>query len=524
MQMFKPRFFLLLISLLVLLHAAPAMAADINAEGAAKLKTLFENLLANQKSLSKPDGTHLDYDGAVVVEQATTYYAVTLPHARLTYPDGSRLDIGMVSINASPHDNPGQWKMAVAVPTPIILLDAKQTQAIKITIGAQKTAGIWDETLESFAKMDAQYKNITIENPVTGFTMQIPEFQALHDFSNTGDRWSGPGSIVFKDMTGTAPNQANFKFKEVRGDFAIDQYSPATLKEYRAHLKAYMDSIAAGGEPDPQKSAQFASSLSEFLLNSSNGMKASYKISGFEAMYPDAATKKSTQVRLDTTYLGLSATGFLNDNASFNMIMGFDGFSVNPPPPSYEGILPAVGKVELAFTNIPVRKLSEAAQNTLQTSMQNPEMAQLAGLSLLMTAPTILSQAATTMEIKNSHIGNNDYKYEISGIAKADAAAVNKITAHFNGLFQGLDRLIGRVQAVAATPTHPKAKSAQNLLNFLLTMKSQGAPKAGADSYSYEFIMDAQGKTTMNGKPLGAALGAMPPAAMPMAVPPTVSP
>src|SRR5690606_28618936 len=205
---------------------AHAQTAAINAEGAQKLKTLFETMLANQRATSRPENGRLEYEGEVLVEQASTYYAVTLPHARIVYPDGARLDIGMVSVNAAPHDLPGQWKMAVAVPTPMVMTNAEKNQTIKINIGAQKASGIWDEELEHFAKLDAQYKNVTIENPGTGFSMQIPESQILYDFAKGPDGfWSGPGRMMARNIAVANGPQATTKLAEVRGDFALDRYN-----------------------------------------------------------------------------------------------------------------------------------------------------------------------------------------------------------------------------------------------------------------------------------------------------------
>lgn len=510
------RFLPFLFLVLFLNFAAPVHAAapPINAEGAAKLKATFEKILTYQKNAVDPAGkVKLEYDGDVMVEQAGTYYAVTLPHARITYPDGSHLDIGMISVNASPHDVPGQWKMAVAIPTPIILMDAKQTQAIKVDIGAQKAAGIWDENLENFAKLDAEYKNITVSNPASGFTMQLPEMKILYDFASGNDgRWSGPGHFVARNLV-AGVNGQGIKVADINADFGIEGYNPAILKDYRAFLKTFMDEKskeAPGTPPDSAKTTQLADKLMQLILNSSNGLKADYRVSGVE-LTRTAPGGTPEAVKIDKAFFGMDMNGFQNDKVSLGLKLGYDGFGINPPPPGYEGVLPSTSNIDVAFHNIPARQIAELAKNTLESSIQQPALAQMAGLSLLMKAPAILSQAGTYMDIKNNYIGNDDYRFEINGQAKADINAVTNATADIKGSFRGLDGLLAKVKAIATDLKNPGAPNAQAMSRTLETLKTYGKAQPGPDGqpvYMYDFTLDAKGQMLLNGKPAG--LGGMP--------------
>jgi hypothetical protein len=507
--------------------ATQVHAAEINAEGAQKLKAIFENILSYQRDTTRPEGAKLQYEGEVMVEQASTYYAVTLPHVRMLYPDGTRLDIGMVSINASPYDKPGQWKMAVAVPTPIVLLGTQQSQAIKINIGGQKTAGIWDENLENFAKLDAQYKDITVENPVSGFSLKIPESRILYDFANTPEgKWSGPGRIQLTNITAVLPGFANLKIAEATGDFVIDAYNPAILKTYRAFLKTYFQEMEkqtrAGTKPDAAKTKELADKLADLLMNSSNGFKGDYSVTGLDIGWPGPQGAPEQNLKVAKAYFGLGASGFLDKNVSLGLRAGYDGLTVMPVPPGYDGVFPTTSNIDVAVAKVPLQQLVEVSRNTLEGALERPEMAQLAGFSLLMKAPVILSQAGTYMDIKNNYIGNDQYRFEINGQAKADINAVNNVTAGLKGSFRGLDALMAKVKALAADPQRPGAKNAQNLMNSLEMLKAYGKPEPGPDGqpvYMYDFIMDPKGQMLMNGKPaLGMGLTpkpAAPPAASP---------
>ncbi len=498
----------------LMLLASPAHAAEINAEGAAKLKTIFENIILYQKSIPQQGGAQLQYDGDVMVEPAEKYYAVTLPHARITYPDGAKLDIGMVSVNASPHDTPGQWKMAVAVPTPIILMDAKQTQAVKINIGGQQAAGIWDENLESFAKLDAEYKSITVENATTGFSLQVPQIKIVYDFAKAADNtWSGPGSLLASNIAGTFMNGGTLKIREIKGDFSIDKYNPAVLKDYRAFLKTFFEDAekkkAAGAPPDIAKTTELADRLHALLLKATNGFTGNYGVTGVELGRNNPATGTPETMKIGNIFFGMDAKDMMAEKIALSLRAGYNGFSITPTPKGYEGVLPAESNIDLAFNSIPARQIADIVRNTLQGSLQQPEMAQMAGLSLMMKIPGVLSQAGSYVEVKNNYIGNSDYRFETNGSIKADVAAMNMFTANIVGQFAGLDQLLTRVKAIATDINNPAAKNAQGMSRSLEMLRTYGAPKPGAaGTYLYKFEMTPQGQILMNGKP--ASFGGVP--------------
>lgn len=509
----NPRQFLLFFFFLCAFQLpAASFASTLKPEDAGKLKSIFETLLAYQKDATRPGGSKFEYDGNVMVEEAGSYFAVTLPHARIVYPDGSKLDIGMVSINASPHTQDGQWKMAVAIPTPIILLDPQQKQATRINIGAQKAVGIWDENLENFAKLDGQYNNVTIENPSTGFKAALPETRIIYDFTkDAAGQWSGPGTVSIKNITADIPGQGNFKIADTKADFAVNQYDPAVLKQYRQFLTTFLKDTQAqaqnGATPSPDQTTALADKLSDLLLNSSDAFKGDYSLSGLEITRPASGTTPSQTLKISKAFFGMGASGMKSGNASVGIRFGFNDFFSNPVPSGYEGVLPSASNIDIALANVPLKQLAEVTKNTIQGSLAQPEMAQLAGFSLLMKAPALLSQAGTYMDIKDNFIGNDQYRFYMNGKAKADISAVNNITADVQGGFKGLDELLSKINKIAADPKHPAAESAKGLSGTLETLKTYGkkAPPEpdGKSAYTYHFVMDPKGQILLNNKPLG---------------------
>ncbi|MCC7305384.1 MAG: hypothetical protein IT558_03885 [Alphaproteobacteria bacterium] len=509
--------------LLAFFITTPAYAA-INAEGAAKLKTIFENFIAYQKSVSAmPGAARMEYDGEILVEEAGDYYAVTLPHTRFVYPDGSRLDFGMVSINASPHDKPGQWKMAFALPTPIVVMDAAGNPVTKISLGAQKAAGVWDEQLENFAKLDAQYNDIKAESLQNNFTLTIPETQVRYDFEKDEQgKWSGPGLFAARRLQIGSTNTGSADIEELKCDFTLDRYNPAALIKYRDQLKALMDEMA---KADPAQKQQFSTKLSslisDLVLNSGNGFRAQYSASGITLK--NAGTAPG-EIKIGKGFLGIDLSGFATDKVTFGLKLGYDGFAQTPVPAGYEGVTPSGVNFDVRFENLPARQLAEVSQNTLQAAALQPEMAQLAGISLITKLPAILSQAGATMAITNNHIGNEAYSFDVNGIVKADINAVGNMSADIKGTFRGLDPLLEKVKALAAKPGAAQADKMQSLAGTLEMLKAQGKPDKNANGepvYTYSFIMTPQGQMLVNGKPLGGSEEA--PAHTP-AVPPSPEP
>ena len=149
--------------LIILMPVSPALAAA-DAQGAQELKAMFNKLIERQKDAYKISGTEFRTTGDVMVEPAGNYYAITLPNITTLDANGSRAELGMIAINAIPSDVDGQWKMSIAWPSPITFINKQGKPELKIDIGAQRMAGLFDKRMENFIKMDAAYQNVRVEN------------------------------------------------------------------------------------------------------------------------------------------------------------------------------------------------------------------------------------------------------------------------------------------------------------------------------------------------------------------------
>lgn len=177
---------------LSLLTETQALAEELDANGQ-QLKSLFETLIENQNKASKKSGVKVNFDGDISVEQTGEYYAVTLPFLSLDYNDGSSMNIGLIGINAAPHDSPDKWKMTFALPAQMNFQDSDDQTLFTVDIGAQRSSGVWSESLGYFSKLDANFENIAFENVRDGFTLSLPAARAVYDLDeDENKKWSGP--------------------------------------------------------------------------------------------------------------------------------------------------------------------------------------------------------------------------------------------------------------------------------------------------------------------------------------------
>lgn len=504
------------------LFAWPVQAAEINKEGADRVKALVESFIAEQKKLTEIDGvTKIEYQGEVLVEEAKDFYAVTLPYTKLINAQNEQIDIGMISANVSPADEPGQWKMRVAIPTPIVVTDKTGAEIMRATIDGQRAAGIWDEKLQSFVKLDALYKSIVFGGPEG--SVKIPEAQIIYDFvKNPAGKWSGPGTLTLKNIeAASVKDNSSFKAAAINISFSIDQYDSAAIKMYREKLAGLAESMAkdatGAGQVSTAHTSALANTLMDFFSGAGNGVKIRYEISGLQM--GKTVNGEARNLTLPKSFFGLDLGGFTTGKVRMALQAGHDGLVVTPEP-AQKGLTPTNSNIDIVVENIPVKEIVGLGKNTLDATIQQPEMQKLAGISFLFKLPALLSQAGTHMAITDTHIGNADIDINLEGRARADISAVNSATVESKATIRGLDLLLARLKE------QQKAGTAvdQQKLGLTITQLEQIKQKAkvvknasGEDVHVLEFVMDPKGQMLLNGADIrgGTPAGIEKPAPVP---------
>ena len=497
----------LILSLLVFfaLATSPTRAATINDEGAARLKTMFETILNEQSRLMR-DGAKLQRRGEVTVEQADNYYAVTLPYLQVLHNDGSRFKLGIISINAAPHTKGGQWKMTIAFPTHMATLDRNDNETFRVTIGGQQAAGIFHEDTRQFSKLDAQYRNLQIESLTPAREVSIDAITMRFDF-NEGQNgyWSGPGYIAVNNMQAKRPD--GFKVAsvgEIKGSFQVDQWNPAAQNTYRERLMALAEKGALDApKMSEQDSKELGAALLDVFTKGLNGFQNALAVSDLTLSKPSSLDGKTETINIDNAKIAFDMKGFFSDSVNLGVNFAYNGFDLSSMPTQDKDVIPNKANIDIQVKNVPYKQLMNIGENTMNAANNDPKQAmQLAGLTLMMKLPAVLSQAGTRIELSDNVLGNALYNATLNAAIKADLAAVNNATANASLVFQGLDALIERTQTIAANPDNKNAASIGNLNDQLRFLQSIG--KQQGDTYTFDFVMDAQGQMLMNGQDLKA--------------------
>ncbi|MGH1399332.1 MAG: hypothetical protein ACRBCT_08975 [Alphaproteobacteria bacterium] len=488
----------LLLFFVLLIFAAPTHADEVTAT---HLKTLFTNILSEQQKIIAIDGTTtLNTKGDITVEEAGKYYAITLPHLSINDSDGGAFDIGIISINASPHDANGQWKMTIALPTPLRITNADTAETIEIHFRSQKASGIFHEDIQQFSKFDAAYKNVKIGRAQN--TLNIGNITIKSDMEpDENNRWSGPATIALRNITtGTGGTKSKIKIDGIMANFLIDQLDPAMYLQHKNTILALHDqgAFSSADKISSATTQKLAASSFDAITKGMNGFSAKYAISGI-----DLTNRKGEKSTIKNTEITVNAGGFLESNKmNFGLGIKYDGFDASSMEQSNKNIIPSKADIGINIKNIPYIELTKIGQNTLAARAKDEDIGKaikMASIGLMFKLPAILSQAGTSIEIKDNMIGNALYTLALNGNIRADINAAKSATANITALFTGLDALMNTLSTTIQDPESTNIGKFTKLYDRLERFKSF-ATSEGKDNYKIDFTLNEQGEMLLNGQ------------------------
>ncbi len=468
-----------LIVLLAFLLVSPVCQAQTPDPHIAELKTLFQKIMDNNAKAGS--GATVQYDGALTVEpvqnEGKSYYAVTMPHAIMHYPAGDRLEIGMISVNVTAGDSAGEWKMAFAIPTPILGYNSANQEIMRIALGTQKAAGLWKETLETFSKFESLYKNVSIAiTPPEGQKAQIdiPSLALKYNLTEDGaHRWSGPMTLDLLQTTWRIPSEGiTGHMDTLAANSTLDQLSPEVLK---ALLSQTPD---AGHPPAP-----------DTMTKAWNGLKGAFSITGLQS----GTVTDSFAVNTLTLQLGFQ--DILSGTLSADALFQCDGLKILPVASPLARLIPEKARFHTALKNVPVDSMAQSLGGGVTDSIQNPQMA---GMGLMMQAPALLGQSGTTFEIDNTALSNPLYQMTLDSIVRADPASTTSATADGRLAFKGIENILSLLQSTGVKEQVPPQAA-----SFLTALKTFSLTPNTTDpntTHTFSFKMDQTGGFTINGK------------------------
>ncbi len=502
---------LLLSSACVLaVSASPLQAAEISAKGAEDLKSAFQDLISYQQNLMRLQGSELNTDGTISVTPENGYYAVKLPDISITDFIGRKTKVGVIAVNAIPGEKEGRWKVAVALPTPITYFDSDNTPTGQLDIGRQKMAGLWLEDIGTFVQLDAAYDDIRFRDVKAKIDMTAPHMEAKYGLKEDANGlWSGPMNGFIENMTVTNPVE---KFKVTMGkigmEMTMDGYNPKAVKSFKDQMGAVAEvTNNLQSDMSAQHAMGFYNMITEFLGKAWNGFTSQITVKDLTVDVPATPGQPATTVHVGDFGYGLDLTGFNTQDVSLRFRFGFNDMDMSPFPKDAEAmknIIPSGVNMDVKLDKLPFQKLVELGGNTLKQTTENPQMAQMGGMTFLMTLPQLLTQAGSTVSVDNNYVKATDYKATLDGKFTANMnvpqGAVGEATMHLNGL----DKLLATLQQEAQGGD----QGAQQAIQGLSMLQMFGQMEEGqTDTRKYHFEITPQGQMMLNGTDMNAMMG-----------------
>ncbi len=461
---------IILTMLFALLSFTMPVQAAIDAKGAAHLKTVFTQYLEDRKAAMKASKRELHTEGPLTVEPAGNYYAITMPHVSLINADGTSTDVGIFAINALPGDKPNEWKLTLASPTPITGYGLDKQPRFRLTLGGQTFNGIWNETIQNFTKLDAQYLNIVIDQIEDGIVLKVPKTTIIYNLtpSGGGKTWSGPLKYEMTDIQAlrrgeTTPSRVG----RVTMNMNVRDFDPAQGLIYQKKIAG----LASGKVTTEQLPGIYAAFF-DFIGSSWSGFDSKISVDNIALARPASPTNKAGILNVKQATLNFDMNGFRTGAVTTHMNAAYNGLSVTPPEPGFSDTIPDHFRFDLVADKIPLKDLSALATKNILPETATPEARRAAGMDLAKMIPQLLTQAGTTIKVTDSSFGAATYNVLMNGLLNADVKSVMGAQGKMRLEAKGVDELVKILQKQMKNPN-------------LTPMAKVGVQKAAFDDHGH---------------------------------------
>ncbi len=471
-----------------------AHAAEINQEGAKKLKTLFEAGVHNAEKIGSEADSRYVFDGEVSVEPANGYYAVTLPYVTLTSKEFPDAKIGIIVVNVTPGKQEGQWNMAVALPSPILFIDNEGNTISQLDIGRQSMSGVWDEDLGNFTALRASYHNITLHDAEKRTLMRLPNAMLGMDSTRTETegRWTGVSELNLDKLEISRPEISTTKIGRLYMKSEIVNFKPEFYKEM-----LYGD-----------KQATPLERMEKALTDGADDLKLTYQLEKLDYAESAPAGRK---LKIDALRLDGASLNLREDESDFDFTLNYAGLDAGTKKKKgthNDSLIPINARADVKIDSIPLPQIIELAKNTLaQTEGLPPEETKNVMTVFILKIPALLSEAGSEMTAKDNFSEGPDYRVDFDTNVKADVTAMNSLTASGKAQVAGFDNILRRA-----------GNMGPNIFTLLTKLKEAAKPatdKNGRAVDELAFSMEKNGAILINGQNIFAPAPAKPDVAIP---------
>lgn len=506
------RFLPALTFMLIFSTSLPAWAkAPINDAGAARVKALVQSMIDQQSMMHNSQSNKIVTQGDIKVEQASSYYAVTLPDiTSITQyeKDGETkkfiTKIGIIGMNVIPTDNSKEWKMSVAIPTPIKYLDGNEKTLAQLDIGQQQMIGLWNEDLNAFAEFNGQYRDLLIHNNQSAKNaktrVKINNFTLKSNVKESGDNlWSGPSKFTISDFFVEAQPDIESAFQPV---FSVDKMEIAgSVKDFKPEAQTQIQKIFSNLGNEQPADPTTLKNIFPLLLSMLDSVAFKMSLEGFK-ITPNEKMLSQEPLELQKAFFGFGLSGLKQNMMSNNFSFGWHGLSGTKDQAKENNTIPTTMSFSFALDKLPLAPLINMGNQLASSGANKDNIAQMAMMNAMMMLPQKLSEAGTTIRIKDTMLKHPNYKFNFDGHLKADQASVIGVNGEATIEALGLNNAITMLERQRAEIAGDAAKEEKvnKLLEQLQTLKIflQDDPN-GSDLKTVKFVLDNQGQTLVNG-------------------------
>jgi hypothetical protein len=506
--------------ILLVVNSTSSYANNTNQE---TITNIFQNMLTDQKEAAELSDTNITYEDSLAVTDKGKYFQVSLPKMLISYPDGTNLKIGNIVVNVMPSTQTGHWKMSVALPKPILVLNEQMMPAVEINFTSQKFAGIWHEEFNNFIKLNAEYNEISIKDSIENHSISIPKLKIAFNLKqNDQEYWSGPLVIALKGTNLMLPEGAKAEIGEIAMKVNVEDYSFNKMNEFKDKIQALLLSESHNQNENVSWNHILAlyNLVFEFILDVWNGYTVEFAMKDFITTRPPIIPgDKEGKIHIEHAGLGFGISGLRKSDVKLALSFKYNDFSVYPTPENFNSSTPSSMDLNLSLNNLPIKELIDLGHNSLKMIAESPQAIQLVGLNALMTAPEILTNASSMLKLNTVNFGNKTYSTEIDGQIIADVNATKAATGMINMSIKGLDPLIASINSDISTTESQdsldeegteKLEQLKQLLSTLtmLQLMGQKEPTSEGNSHTFELNLDKAGVITLNGSDITPMLEA----------------
>lgn len=489
----------------------------ISDEGAAKVKKMVQSVLNEHKQANTSKNSQFITDGSIQVEQAASYYAVTLPDIsiiRKREKDGetksSTTKIGIMGLNISPTDNPKEWSVAIAIPTPLKRLDHNQKPSADISIGSQKMSAIWNEDLKAFSKAKGKYNNIIISKEDGTLQTNINELTINTDVTQSDQNlWSGPSNIQLSGISIQEVKEGEYIPKvevgKVNITSTVKDYSPYMRDKLSHIMNNVKDNIGDTKDATTQSISAVAPVILPLLdLTDTSALKVT--LSDVKVA-SKANTMTNSPITLKEAFFGFGVHGLKSRMLGHDLNFGWHGLTGKKSALKDDNIIPTTASFSLKLDKLPLDPFITLITQLSSAQSSDNSMAQMATMNTMMSLPQKLSDAGTAVTIQNTKLSHPSYAFDLSGQLKASKDSIFGGNGEATIKSSGIDNVIELLKKQRPGASQRKLIEISHFIRQLTTLKNISvADPNNKGMQTATFILNNKGKVVVNGVPLEQVL------------------